>query len=55
MEKNERSSEIRKDEQTVVLNCNACDRSITRIPPGCAACGNPAYPKCKSSCPMFDD
>ena len=23
--------------------------------PGCAACGNPAYPNCKSSCPMFDD
>ena len=23
--------------------------------PGCAACGNPAYPKCKTSCPMFDD
>ena len=22
--------------------------------PGCAACGNPAYPKCKPSCPMFD-
>lgn len=22
--------------------------------PGCRACGNPAYPNCKSSCPMFD-
>lgn len=22
---------------------------------GCAACGNPAYPDCKDSCPMFDD
>lgn len=22
---------------------------------GCAACGNPAYPNCKASCPMFDD
>ena len=22
---------------------------------GCAACGNPAYPHCKASCPMFDD
>ena len=22
---------------------------------GCIACGNPAYPKCKSSCPLFDD
>lgn len=23
--------------------------------PGCTACGNPTYPNCKSSCPMFDD
>lgn len=23
--------------------------------PGCAACGNPAYPDCKTSCPMFDE
>ena len=22
---------------------------------GCRACGNPAYPNCKSSCPLFDD
>ena len=22
---------------------------------GCEACGNPAYPECKSSCPIFDD
>ena len=22
---------------------------------GCTACGNPAYPNCKTSCPMFDD
>ena len=22
---------------------------------GCAACGNPAYPECKSGCPLFDD
>jgi hypothetical protein len=22
---------------------------------GCTACGNPAYPNCKNSCPMFDD
>ena len=22
---------------------------------GCVACGNPAYPECKSSCPLFDD
>ncbi len=23
--------------------------------PGCSACGNPAYPECKASCPLFDD
>lgn len=22
---------------------------------GCDACGNPAYPACKTSCPLFDD
>lgn len=22
---------------------------------GCMACGNPAYPECKTSCPLFDD
>ena len=22
---------------------------------GCGACGNPAYPYCKDSCPLFDD
>ena len=22
---------------------------------GCIACGNPAYPECKASCPLFDD
>ena len=22
---------------------------------GCVACGNPAYPNCKASGPMFDD
>lgn len=25
------------------------------LPEGCAACGNPAYPNCQSSCSMFDD
>lgn len=25
------------------------------VPVGCRACGNPAFPNCKSSCPMFDD
>ena len=24
-------------------------------PEGCEACGNPAFPKCISGCPMFDD
>ena len=26
-----------------------------RRPAGCSACGNPAYPNCKLSCPLFDD
>lgn len=25
------------------------------MPEGCAACGNPAFPNCTYSCPMFDD
>ena len=25
------------------------------MPEGCASCGNPAYPDCQSSCPIFDD
>lgn len=25
------------------------------IPEGCDACGNPAYPNCTDSCPIFDD
>ena len=25
------------------------------MPEGCSACGNPAFPDCTSSCPMFDD
>lgn len=25
------------------------------MPEGCSACGNPAYPDCKSGCNMFDD
>ena len=23
--------------------------------PGCRDCGNPAYPLCRTSCPLFDD
>ena len=30
-------------------------KNAMSIPPGCLACGNPAYPACKTSCPMFDD
>lgn len=25
------------------------------MPEGCLACGNPDYPKCTSSCKLFDD
>lgn len=24
-------------------------------PVGCRACGNPAWPECMDSCPLFDD
>ena len=24
-------------------------------PAGCIACGNDAWPRCQSACPMFDD
>lgn len=24
-------------------------------PPGCAACGNPAWPDCEAGCPLMDD
>lgn len=30
-------------------------KNVMSKPPGCRACGNPAYPACKISCPMFDD
>lgn len=23
--------------------------------PACVACGNPAYPECQTSCPLYDD
>ena len=32
-----------------------CLDSIRCIEAGCRACGNPAYPECKTSCPLFDD
>ena len=41
--KDVKDTEVFKDEK--VESKEAC----------CKACGNPAYPDCKSSCPMFDD
>ena len=32
-----------------------CLDSIRCMEAGCRACGNPAYPECKTSCPLFDD
>ena len=32
-----------------------CEFDDDMAPAGCAACGNPAYPKCEASCPLFDD
>ncbi len=41
-------------------HCPDCEHLIfskpeKRKPAGCRACGNPDYPDCKYSCPMFDD
>ena len=38
-----------------VLGCKMKICNGVRRDPGCRACGNPAYPDCKASCPMFDD
>lgn len=32
-----------------------CYDSDDDMPACCAACGNTAYPRCKTSCPIFDD
>lgn len=31
------------------------DPDEERMPGGCVACGNPAYPDCMTSCSRFDD
>lgn len=36
-------------------NVSNNNKPCCRKPAGCVACGNPAYPNCKLSCPMFDD
>jgi hypothetical protein len=40
-------------EETTKVKRNCCD--CRWKPAGCQACGNPAYPECTDSCPMFDD
>lgn len=35
--------------------CYSDEDDFNDIEEGCRACGNPAYPKCKSSCNLFDD
>lgn len=35
--------------------CDYCTDDDDGMPEGCAACGNPAYPNCMDSCPMYDD
>lgn len=39
-------------EHTYILISSDEDDDIEE---GCRACGNPAYPDCKSSCSLFDD
>ena len=47
--------------KAVVKNCTKQKlqeirkRTCQRKPSCCEACGNPAYPECKDSCPIFDD
>ena len=43
----------RKSSQQNVLSSNR--KACRGKPSCCAACGNPAYPECKTSCPLFDD
>lgn len=31
------------------------DANVSSFEQGCMACGNPVYPECKASCPLFDD
>ena len=35
-------------------NCDGND-DFDEMEECCSACGNPAYPNCKSSCDLFDD
>lgn len=35
--------------------CEHCGTEVEVTGEGCAACGNPDFPDCKYSCPMFDD
>ncbi len=30
-------------------------KNMVSMNPGCRACGNPMYPDCMDSCPLFDD
>lgn len=39
----------------LVDGCILLDPPEDPIPGRCVACGCPAYPKCKTSCSMFDD
>ncbi len=32
-----------------------CLNKVRCMEAGCKACGNPAYPECKDSCPLYDD
>jgi hypothetical protein len=47
----EKNNKCVKDESKNVM-CKSCN--CRWRPAGCQACGNPAYPECKDSCPMFD-
>lgn len=47
--------QIKKKKNTKQSTLNSINKACCGKPSCCVACGNPAYPNCKLSCPMFDD
>lgn len=47
--------QIKKRKNTKQNVSNNNNKTCCGKPSCCVACGNPAYPNCKLSCPMFDD
>ena len=43
------------DGETYTCTCCSGYSYMDYSDEGCMACGNPAYPYCKDSCPLYDD